>query len=55
MSPALPHTGGNSAYREGVVGAAIWYALGILYFAVKGRHQLVRSPEEQFAIRAERS
>ena len=42
----------DAAYREGVVGAAIWYVLGIVYFALVGRHQLVRSPEEEFAIRA---
>ena len=42
----------DAAYREGVIGAAIWYALGIVYFALVGRHQLVRSPEEEFAIRA---
>jgi ethanolamine permease len=45
----------DSAYREGVIGAAIWYALGVLYFAAVGRYQLVRSPEEEFAIRAEKS
>jgi ethanolamine permease len=44
----------DSTYREGVVGAAIWYALGIAYFAAIGRRQLVRSPEEEFAIRAGR-
>jgi ethanolamine permease len=42
----------DSAYREGVVGAVVWYALGILYFAVIGRTRLVRSPEEEFALRA---
>ena len=42
----------DAAYREGVIGAAIWYVLGIVYFALIGRHQLVRSPEEEFAIRA---
>ena len=42
----------DAAYREGVIGAAIWYVLGIVYFALVGRHQLVRSPEEEFAIRA---
>jgi len=42
----------NPEYRVGVWGCAVWYALGIAYFALRGRHQLVRSPEEQAAVRA---
>ncbi len=38
-------------YRKVLVGAAIWYGLGLLYFALYGRHQLVYSPEEAFAVR----
>jgi amino acid transporter len=34
-----------------VVGAALWYALGLFYFAVYARHRLVLSPEESFAVR----
>lgn len=37
-------------YRAGVIGVAIWFAVGILYFAVIGRHKLVLSPEEEFAM-----
>lgn len=37
-------------YQKGVYGAAIWYALGISYFALFGRHRLVLSPEEKFAL-----
>ncbi|HXY72218.1 MAG TPA: amino acid permease [Actinomycetota bacterium] len=40
----------NSAYRPGVYGVAIYYVLGVLYFAVAGRHKLVLSPEEEFAL-----
>ena len=40
----------NAAYRPGVYGVAIYYVLGILYFAVAGRHRLVLSPEEEFAM-----
>lgn len=36
-------------YRNGVYGAAIWYAAGVAYFAIAGRHKLVLSPEEEFA------
>ena len=36
-------------YRQVTVGAAIWYGLGLLYFALYGRKRLVLSPEEQFA------
>jgi ethanolamine permease len=33
-------------------GAAIWFALGLVYFAVYARHHLVYSPEEEFAAKA---
>jgi ethanolamine permease len=39
----------NEAYRPGLWGALIWYVLGVLYFALAGRHKLVLSPEEKFA------
>ena len=42
----------DPVYRLVAVGAAIWYALGLLYFALYGRHRLVYSPEEEFAVRA---
>ena len=42
----------NDAYRPGVYGVAIYYALGVLYFAIAGRHRLVLSPEEEFALTA---
>jgi ethanolamine permease len=38
-------------YQNGVFFAAGWYAIGILYFALVGRHRLVYSPEEDFAVR----
>ena len=34
----------------GVVGMAIWFLVGVIYFAAYGRHRLVFSPEEQFAL-----
>ena len=40
----------NADYRPGVVGVAIWFALSVVYFAVAGRHRLVLSPEEEFAM-----
>jgi ethanolamine permease len=40
----------DPVYRTGVYGAAIWYVLGMLYFAFVGRHKLVLSPEEEFAL-----
>ncbi len=40
----------NSAYRPGVYGVAVYYILGVLYFAIAGRHRLVLSPEEEFAL-----
>ena len=40
----------NDAYRPGVYGVAVYYVLGVLYFAIAGRHRLVLSPEEEFAL-----
>jgi ethanolamine permease len=37
-------------YRPGVVGVAVFYLLALLYFALSGRHKLVLSPEEEFAV-----
>ncbi|HEU5224723.1 MAG TPA: amino acid permease [Actinomycetota bacterium] len=37
-------------YRPGVYGVAIYYVLGVLYFAIAGRNRLVLSPEEEFAL-----
>jgi ethanolamine permease len=39
-------------YRKVVVGAAVWYGLGLLYFALHARHHLVKAPEEAFALSA---
>jgi len=36
-------------YQKAVYAVAIFYVLGILYFALYGRNQLILSPEEEFA------
>jgi ethanolamine permease len=41
----------SPGYRLGVLGAALWFACGIAYFALWGRHHLVYAPEEEFAER----
>jgi ethanolamine permease len=38
-------------FRSGAIGMAIWYLLGLAYFYFRGGRALVRSPEEEFAIR----
>ena len=40
----------NEDYRPGVYGVAVYYVLGLLYFAIAGRTRLVLSPEEEFAL-----
>jgi ethanolamine permease len=40
----------NEDYRPGVYGTLIYFVIGIVYFAVAGRHRLVLSPEEEFAL-----
>lgn len=39
----------NPDYNKGVYGAAVWFALGLAYFAIYARKRLVLSPEEEFA------
>ncbi|HTS60512.1 MAG TPA: amino acid permease [Candidatus Acidoferrales bacterium] len=41
----------NPDYNKGVIGAAIWFLLGLGYHAVYGRHRLVLAPEEAAALR----
>ena len=40
----------NDDYRPGVYGVALFYVVAIAYFAAMGRHRLVLSPEEEFAM-----
>lgn len=40
----------NPAYRSVVLGVAIFFAIGLAYFAIHGRHHLVFSPEEEYAM-----
>lgn len=40
----------DATYRAGVLGVAAWFAIGIAYFALIGRHKLILSPEEEFAM-----
>jgi ethanolamine permease len=40
----------NEDYRPGVYGVAVYFLFGIVYFAIAGRHRLVLSPEEEFAL-----
>ncbi len=40
----------NDDYRAGVYGVAIFYLVALAYFALVGRHRLVLSPEEEFAL-----
>jgi ethanolamine permease len=41
-------------YQQVVLGAAVWYGLGLVWFAVYARHRLVLAPEESFALSAHR-
>jgi ethanolamine permease len=40
----------NEDYRPGVYGTLVYFLLGIAYFGIRGRHKLVLSPEEEFAM-----
>ncbi|MCP8885108.1 amino acid permease [Devosia sp. XJ19-1] len=41
---------GDPTYRAGIFGVALWFGVCIAYFALFGRHQLILSPEEEFAV-----
>lgn len=41
-------------YNRSVLGAAIWFLLGIAYFALYARRRLVLSPEEEFAVQQQK-
>jgi ethanolamine permease len=40
----------DPTYRAGVYAVAVWFVLGIIYFAVFARHRMILSPEEEFAM-----
>jgi ethanolamine permease len=40
----------DPVYVTGAVAALAWYVAGLLYFVLIGRHRLILSPEEQFAL-----
>jgi ethanolamine permease len=40
----------DPVYQKAVLAVAAFYVLGILYFALYGRNQLILSPEEEFAL-----
>lgn len=42
----------DPVFVSGVLGVCAWFALGLLWFALAGRHRLVLSPEEAFALKA---
>jgi ethanolamine permease len=40
----------NPDYNKGVIGAAVWFVLGVGYYAGFARHRLVLAPEEEAAF-----
>jgi len=42
----------DPVFVSGVLGVGAWFAAGIVWFALVGRHRLVLSPEEAFALKA---
>jgi ethanolamine permease len=42
----------DPVYRKVVIGAAIWFLAGVIYFAAYGRKRVVKAPEEEFALKA---
>jgi ethanolamine permease len=45
----------DKSYRTAVFIAIAYLIIGLLYFALKGRHRLILSPEEEFALEHETS
>ena len=42
----------DPVYRGGVLWVALWFAIGVAYFALFGRKRLILSPEEEFAMQS---
>jgi len=42
----------DPVFAAGVLGVGAWFAVGLAWFALVGRHRLVLSPEEAFALEA---
>src|SRR5262249_9373816 len=42
----------DPVYRQGVIWVAVWFAVAVFYFTLVGRHRLILSPEEKFALEA---
>lgn len=40
----------DSSFGKGVLWVIVWFAACFLYFALVGRHRLILSPEEEFAL-----
>jgi ethanolamine permease len=40
----------NKDTIAGLYGCAVWFGLGLAYFTLRGRGELVRTPEESFAL-----
>ena len=40
----------NPDFRAGVLGVALWFVAGLLYFGLYARKRMVLSPEEEFAM-----
>jgi ethanolamine permease len=40
----------DSVFQTAVFGVAIYYAVMMAYFLLVGRHKLILSPEEEFAL-----
>lgn len=40
----------DPTYIQGILWVIAWFAVGIIYFALVGRHKLILSPEEEFAL-----
>ena len=45
----------DPVYQQGVLWVALWFGIGILYFALFGRKHLILSPEEEFAMQHKKS
>ena len=50
MEPVPGYKSASWAKGYGDLCVVIWFGVGVLYFALVGRHRLVLSPEEEFAM-----
>ena len=50
LKASLAYQVQDTSFFQGVIWVVLWFVIAIAYFALVGRHKLILSPEEEFAM-----